>query len=110
MKPRLIDTAPAGDGWLHEVRRSRLKRNFVSTETLANRGVRIMESQLESHSFITLLTSPWFLVVVGGFIALGVAIFYGMTQTRKRAARDRAAAAAEGVREAVAKNHPADQP
>ncbi|CAN7662867.1 hypothetical protein LJR016_005235 [Devosia sp. LjRoot16] len=58
-----------------------------------------MESQLESHSFITLLTTPWFLVVVGGFIVLGLAIAYGMRRTRSKTARDSAAAAAQGIRE-----------
>jgi hypothetical protein len=68
-----------------------------------------VETPLESHSFVTLLTAPWFLVVVGGFIVLGLAISYGMTQTRKRADRDRAAAAAAGVREAAEKDHSGDQ-
>jgi hypothetical protein len=67
-----------------------------------------MESQLESHSFITLLTAPWFIVVVGGFIVLGLAIAYGMARTSKRTARHRAAAS-HGVREAVAKDHQADE-
>jgi hypothetical protein len=31
-----------------------------------------METTLESHGFITLLTTPWFLTVVGGTIILGI--------------------------------------
>lgn len=64
-----------------------------------------MDTQVDSHALSTLLTAPWFLVVVGGFICLGLAIAYGMSRTRRRVERDRAAAAAEGRKQADLKPH-----
>jgi hypothetical protein len=58
-----------------------------------------MEIGLESHAFITLLTTPWFFTVVGGFILLGLALACGTAQARKRASRDKAAATERGREE-----------
>jgi hypothetical protein len=41
----------------------------------------------------------------GGFICLGLAIAYGMSRTRRQVARDRAAAAEQGRKEADVKPH-----
>jgi hypothetical protein len=49
-----------------------------------------METPLESHGFITLLTTPWFLAVVGGTIVLGIAIAYGIISSRQRTDQERA--------------------
>ena len=43
-----------------------------------------MEATLESHGFITLLTTPWFIAVVIGTIVLGAAIAYGMMRAPRR--------------------------
>lgn len=43
-----------------------------------------METTLETHGFIALLTAPWFLAVVGGTIVLGIAIAYGMLRSGRR--------------------------
>ena len=48
-----------------------------------------MEASLESHWFITLLTAPWFLVLVGGTIVLGIAIAYGVLRNRQRTTREK---------------------
>jgi xanthosine utilization system XapX-like protein len=66
-----------------------------------------MESQLESPSFSTLVTAPWFIAVVG---VLGIAIAYGMARTRRQTERERAAAAQRGVEEAAARDHSPDGP
>lgn len=47
-----------------------------------------METTLESHGFIALLTAPWFLAVVGGTIILGIAIAYGMMRGGRRTPRE----------------------
>ena len=47
-----------------------------------------METTLESHGFIALLTTPWFLVVVGGTLVLGIAIAYGMMRGSRRPPRE----------------------
>lgn len=43
-----------------------------------------MDTTLESHGFITLLTTPWFIAVVIGTIVLGAAIAYGMMRGGRR--------------------------
>lgn len=48
-----------------------------------------METTLESHGFIALLTAPWFLTVVGGTIVLGIAIAYAMLRTSRRTPREK---------------------
>lgn len=48
-----------------------------------------MDTPLESNWFITLLTTPWFLAVVGGTIVLGIAIAYGFWRNRKRTIAER---------------------
>jgi hypothetical protein len=48
-----------------------------------------METALESHGFIALLTAPWFLAVVGGTIVLGIAIAYGMIRVGRRTPREK---------------------
>ncbi len=42
------------------------------------------QAPLESNAFITLLTSPWFFAVVGGFIILGIVIFIASQRAKKR--------------------------
>jgi hypothetical protein len=48
-----------------------------------------METTLESHGFIALLTAPWFLAVVGGTIVLGIVIAYGMLRSGGRTPREK---------------------
>lgn len=48
-----------------------------------------MDPNFQSNSVITLLTTPWFIVVVGGFIALGLALAWGMRKERRRSSMAR---------------------
>jgi hypothetical protein len=68
-----------------------------------------METSLESHGFIALLTSPWFLAVVGGTIILGIAIAYGMTRASRRTPRERTRTE-EGTRDIYHKDEQSGRP
>ena len=42
------------------------------------------ETAIETQTGVTLLTSPWFFAVVGGFIILGIVIFIAARRARQR--------------------------
>jgi hypothetical protein len=67
-----------------------------------------METTLESHGFITLLTTPWFLAVVGGTIVLGIAIAYGMIRVGRRSPSEQRRTE-EATREIYHKDDPGDR-